>query len=326
MQPTVAESWSTASTGFATADRRPRVVYLAGSGHTGSTLLALLMDAHPAVASVGEIAVKPKIRHKGTALQQKCSCGALVGECAFWHSIFQKVNEQGFDFGPENWTNDYRFTHPLLHRLFTRESSIAVVRALRHSVEHHLPIFRQRIRRIDCVNEAFVRAVLDTTGAEVFFDTSKGHLRLGRLLASSAFDIRVVTLVRDVRGYAAAAARRRGTSLRDSAQTWKKDQLAIRALTKDLPPDRRLLVRYEDLCMNPSGTLTRLHEFCGVAPMEVPRQLFSTEHHVLGNNMRMAKAIEIRLDERWRGELKDSQQAEVLRIAGELHREFGYQQ
>ncbi|HET9468064.1 MAG TPA: hypothetical protein VFO48_06630, partial [Vicinamibacterales bacterium] len=57
---------------------RPRLVYLAGSGHTGSTLLALLMNAHPAVASVGEVAIKPKIRHKGNELRQKCSCGALI--------------------------------------------------------------------------------------------------------------------------------------------------------------------------------------------------------------------------------------------------------
>jgi hypothetical protein len=41
--------------------------------------------------------------------------------------------------------------------------------------------------------------------------------------------------------------------------------------------------------------------------------------------MRTAAAIEIRLDERWRTELKDSEQAEVLRIAGALNREFGYQ-
>jgi len=248
-----------------------------------------------------------------------------VGECAFWHSIFQKVSDQGLDFGPANWTNDYRFTHPLLHRIFTRDSSFALVRTLQRWVERHLPVYRQRIKRIDRVNEAFVRAVLETAGAEVFFDTSKGSMRLARLLASSAFDLRVVTLVREVRAYAASA-RRRGTSLRDAAETWKKDQLTIRAVTKELPHGRKLLVRYEDLCTNPSGTLTRLYDFCGVAPMELPRQLFSHEHHVLGNNMRMAGSIEIRLDERWRRELEDSEQAEVLGIAGELNRQFGYQQ
>ncbi len=303
---------------------RPRVVYLAGSGHTGSTLLALLMSAHPGVATVGEIAVKPKFRHKGRTLRQKCSCGALVGECRFWQSIFQKVNDQGLDFGPAAWTNDYRFTHPLLHRVFTRDSSFALVRAFRGWVERYLPVYRQRIKRIDRVNEAFVRAVLETAGAEVFFDTSKGPMRLARLLASSVFDLRVVMLVRDARAYATSA-RRRGTSLRDAAETWKKDQLTIRAVTRELPHDRKLLVRYEDLCTNPRGTLIRLHDFCGVAPLELPRQPFSHEHHVLGNNMRMAASIEIRLDERWRSELKDSEQAEVLHIAGALNREFGYQ-
>jgi hypothetical protein len=233
-------------------------------------LLALLMSAHPSVATVGEIAVKPKIRHKGRQLRQNCSCGALVGECRFWQCVFQKVNDQGLDFGPANWTNDYRFTNPLLHRIFTRDSSFALVRAFRSWVERYLPVYRQRITRIDRVNEAFVRAVIETAGAEVFFDTSKGPMRLARLLASSAFDLRVVTLVRDVRAYATSA-RRRGTSLRDAAETWRNDQLTIRAVTRELSHDRKLGVRYEDLCTNTSDTLRRLHDYCGVSQTALTR-------------------------------------------------------
>ena len=305
------------------AGSRRRVVYLAGSGHTGSTLLALLMNTHPAVASVGEVAVKPRIRHRNDAHRQKCSCGALVGDCGFWRRIFQQVNEQGLEFGPDTWTNDYRFTHPLLHRVFTRESSHALVRAFRGWSERRLPAYRRRIGFIDRVNAAFVDAVLEATEADVFFDTSKGAVRLARLLASPEFDVRVVTLVRDVRAFAASA-RRRGVSLAEAAGTWKKDQLTIRREVAALSPDRRTLLRYEDLCADPAATLRRLCDFCGVAHAEFPRRLFSHEHHVLGNNMRMAGPIEVRLDQRWRAELTESDQAKAVRIAGSLHREFGY--
>jgi hypothetical protein len=157
----------------------------------------------------------------------------------------------------------------------------------------------------------------------VFLDTSKGPMRLARLVNSARFDLRILTLVRDVRGYAASA-RRRGRSLRDAAQTWKNDQLALRAVTTNFPPDRLLRIRYEDLCSDLAGSIARLHAFCGVTPLEPPRQLSSCDYHVLGNNMRMAGPIQVRLDERWRQDLSPREQTEILRIAGDLHQEFGY--
>lgn len=299
------------------------VVYLAGSGHTGSTLLAMLADTHPAIASVGEIAVKPKIRRRGDSETQKCSCGAAVAACPFWKDVFTRVRQQGLDLDARSWANDYRFENPLLHRVFTKDSSHATMRRFRRWAEERMPIYRSRTRRIDQVNVAFVRAVLDATGATVFFDTSKGTPRLARLLAIPAFDMKVVTLVRDVRAYAASA-RRRGQSLTDAAGTWRKDQLAIRELVSVLPPDRLTRIRYEDLCEDPAGTLRRLWTFCGVPQIDPATRVFSNEHHVLGNNMRMAGPIEVRLDQRWRRDLAPAEQSAVLRIAGPLHADFGY--
>jgi hypothetical protein len=302
---------------------RTPVVYLAGSGHTGSTLLAMLADVHPAIASVGEIAVKPKIRRRGDGETQKCSCGAVIVECPFWKDVFERVTRQGLDFDARSWSNDYRFENPVLHRVLSRDSSYTSLRRARRWAEEHLPIYRRRIRATDRVNIAFVRAVLDATGATVFFDTSKGTARLARLLAIREFDVKVVTLVRDVRAYAASA-RRRGKSLTDAAGTWRKDQLAIRELVEPLAPEQRARIRYEDLCEDPAATLKRLWSFCGVVPMDPPTRVFSSEHHVLGNNMRMAGPIEVRLDQRWRRDLAPAEQAAVLRVAGSLHRDFGY--
>lgn len=305
------------------AGDRLRVVYLAGSGHTGSTLLAMMADAHPAIASVGEIAIKPKIRRRGADGEQNCSCGSVIAACPFWNDVSARVQGRNLSFGVGQWTNDYRFDNPILHRLFTRDSSQPLIRAFRRWAERSLPGYRERTRRIDRVNAAFVRAVLESTGAQVFFDTTKGPMRLSRILAIPEFDVRVVTLVRDVRAYAASA-RRRGKSLTGAAETWKKDQLVIRSLVASLSQDRRMLLRYEDLCADPKTTLGRLWEFCGVQRLDLPTRVFSQQHHVLGNNMRMAGPIEIRLDERWRREMAADDQSAVLRIAGSLNREFGY--
>jgi hypothetical protein len=299
------------------------VVYLAGSGHTGSTLLSMLADAHPSIASVGETAVKPKIRRRGDSVKQRCSCGALIVECPFWKEVFDRIHRQGIQFDARTWPNDYRLENPLLHRLLTRDSSYAFLRRFRRWAEGHLPGYSNRIRRIDRVNVAFVRAVLEAAGATVFFDTSKGTARLARILAIPSFDVKVVTLVRDVRAYAASA-KRRGKAVTDAASTWRKDQIAIRELIADLPADRRMVIRYEDLCSDPARTLKSLWKFCNVEAIEPPRRLLSRDHHVLGNNMRRGGEIEIKLDDRWRKELDPSEQASILRIAGALHGEFGY--
>jgi hypothetical protein len=304
-------------------DRPLRVVYLAGSGHTGSTLLALLMDSHPAIVSVGEIAVKPRIRRRGDAAVQHCSCGATIADCAFWQRIFAAVQAQGLRFGVDEWTNDYRLEHPLAHRLLTRDSSFAFVRAFQAWCAHHLPIYNRRVENTGRVNVAFIRAVLQATAADVFFDTSKVSARLARLLERPELDVRVVRLVRDVRGYGASA-KRRGLSVEDAASSWKKDQEAISAVTVAVAPERTLLLKYEDLCDSPGEVMRQLYRFCGVEEIHPITSTRSDEHHVLGNNMRRDGTITVRLDERWRSKLRAEEQRQILAIAGPLNRALGY--
>jgi hypothetical protein len=300
-----------------------RVVYLAGSGHTGSTLLALLLDSHPGIVSVGEIAVKPRIRRRGDAASQVCSCGSAIAECPFWRQLFRGMQDRGFSFGPTRWTNDYRSEHPWLHTLLTRDSSKPIVRRAQEWAAHHLPIYRSQVAQTDRTNVAFIETALELTGAEVFFDTSKHLMRLSRLLEIGALDVKVITLVRDVRGYVASR-KRRGVKIEDAAWTWRKDQEAIAALTDALPSERKMVLKYEELCTHTCDTLRRLYQFCGVNGVEPIMSTRSNQHHVLGNNMRRGGTIEARLDESWRDSLGAHEQQQIISIAGTLREQCGY--
>jgi hypothetical protein len=300
-----------------------RVVYVVGSSHSGSTLLALLADEHPEIASVGETAVKPRIRREGRSATQPCSCGAALQDCAFWQRIFTTVSGQGLRFDATCWSNDYRFDNPWLDLAMTRETSAGLLLAFRRWVQRHVPAYRARVSRINRVNVALMRAVLAQTGAVVFFDATKLLTRLTYLLSIPELDVRVVRLVRDVRGVAASA-KRRGASPLTAAQVWHNDQVAIdRALSK-LSPDRHLLVRYEQLCADPQDTLVRLWAFCGVQPLAPPTTLRSREHHVIGNSMRIAETITIRVDDSWRTRLSEEEQRRILGFAGGMNRAVGY--
>jgi hypothetical protein len=302
---------------------RLQVTYVVGSSHSGSTLIAFLADQHPQIASVGETAVKRRIRREGRASEQRCSCGERLDDCRFWQSVFADVAATGIPMSTTRWRTDYRFEHPWLDGLLTRETSWLAWRESRRWATRHLPKLRSRTTRIDRANVAFVRAVLERRGARLFFDTTKLLTRLTYLLEIPEFELRVVRLVRDVRGFAASA-KRRGESLAHATSVWVNDQAAIDDVLARWPGLRQMLVRYEDLCAAPKDTLGGLWDFCGVDPIETSTTVHAREHHVLGNSMRMGDTITVRLDETWRTRLGPDDERQVMDVAGPLNERLGY--
>jgi hypothetical protein len=305
-----------------TESERLPVVYLAGSGHTGSTLLALFLDAHPRIVSVGETAFKRKIQRRGSA-KLACTCGASYLDCPFWQAVFRGVTEAGFEFSPLKWSNDFRYKNPLAHRLLSRYSGNPALRAMQRAAAALLPGHGASVDHVRRVNVEFIRTVLRVAHADVFFDTSKRAMRLYHLLETSELDVKVVKLVRDVRGYVSSA-KKRGASVSDAALAWRTDQENFEHITRDLPSDRVMLLRYEDACRDPQTWLKRTYAFCGVEPIDPPEVVVSGEHHVLGNNMRRNEKIRIRLDESWRSLLSSDEQARALAIAGPFQGHLGY--
>jgi hypothetical protein len=299
------------------------VVYLAGSGHTGSTLLALFADAHPRIVSVGETSFKRKIQRRGSRRQILCTCGVSHLECPFWQEVFRGVNQAGFEFGALEWSNDFRYKNPLAHRLLSRYSASPGRRILQAAAGLFVPSHRTRIERVRRVNVAFIRTVLRVANADVFFDTSKKAVRLHHLMQTPELDVKVIKLVRDVRGYVSSA-KKRGQSVEDAAHSWRHVQETVDSVTRQLPPDRLMTLRYEDVCRDPRTWLKRVYAFCAVDAIDPPDVVVSQDHHVLGNNLRRREKIEIRLDESWRSLLDGAEQQRAVAIAGSLHERFGY--
>jgi hypothetical protein len=60
------------------------VIYIAGTSHSGSTLLDLMLNAHPAIFATGEVL-------KLNRWRGKCACGARLRECRFWSAVDQRT-------------------------------------------------------------------------------------------------------------------------------------------------------------------------------------------------------------------------------------------
>jgi len=70
------------------------LVAVVGVGHSGSTLLGGLLNAHPRAVCVGEFARVGKALELGSA----CGCGRATAECPFWKPLLPRLaGERGHD-------------------------------------------------------------------------------------------------------------------------------------------------------------------------------------------------------------------------------------
>jgi hypothetical protein len=59
------------------------VLYIAGNGHSGSTLLDIIIGSSPKVFSAGELTFITR----DSILEEYCSCGSLIQDCEVWSKI-----------------------------------------------------------------------------------------------------------------------------------------------------------------------------------------------------------------------------------------------
>ena len=93
----------------------------------------------------------------------------------------------------------------------------------------------------------------------------------------------------------------RGVDVGAAEKAWSRTNATLMRHLQELDADNRTLVRYEDLCRDPAGTMAELYRFCGVDASAAPPPAVSNQsQHLLGNRARLKPSTEIRLDERWR--------------------------
>lgn len=68
-----------------------RVLYIMGAGHSGSTVLDIILGNHPDILSVGELSNFVRRR----AINGKyCACGKPANTCQFWSNIYWEWTHQ----------------------------------------------------------------------------------------------------------------------------------------------------------------------------------------------------------------------------------------
>jgi hypothetical protein len=79
------------------------VTYIAGVSFCGSTLLAIVLNTHPEIVSVGEMGPSKRFGDS----DYECSCGVRIVECPFYAAVQARMQELGVAFDP----GDMRLRH-----------------------------------------------------------------------------------------------------------------------------------------------------------------------------------------------------------------------
>jgi hypothetical protein len=266
-----------------------RLVYICGSGHSGSTLLTFLLNGHSSMVGLSEVI------HINTRWMTETETHR-----AFWSQVAsQYESDNGRSFA------ELRIKTP---------SGAKVLWWTDTQVD-------EWVER----NCAMLQAVSHLAGKPILVDATKNWQRLYLLERSRRFDLHVIHLVRDGRAVVNSYLRKRiafGRALR----AWLTPSVAAIPLRRLVARDRWLRIRYEDLTADTEATLRRICDFVGV-PFE--NQMLDFRRHpyvgIGGNGMRRRQGEQrITSDTRWHHELTTSSLIRFAALGGLLNRYYGY--
>lgn len=288
-----------------------KLVYIVSAGHSGSTLLDIVIGTIPRVISTGECTYLPwQIFRRGesdpnAAKEDVCSCLKSFYECPEWNSVINYLNNRlGFDL----YKDPYKFRITLLkpYQYNGKQQSLdrLILGLYVRCIQRKYLRFVSHLLGLSCKNIVknnwlLFDAIGKVRGAEYVVDSSKDFSRMHLLHSMRKSDVSLILLIRDVRGVVASAVKR-GEDPLEAAQAWKFFYICVvKALRwiNDLPI---IKVRYENLCENPIKQRKIIAKFLGLPDPGEQMSINTHDHHlVAGNPMRYKGNIDIKCDKYW---------------------------
>jgi UDP-N-acetylglucosamine transferase subunit ALG13 len=302
----------------------PRVLFIAGWGRSGSTLLDRMLGQLPDVVSVGELR---DIWQRGVLEDRRCGCGEPFSSCPVWTDVGRRA------FG--GWDEvDVAGLHRLREHL-DRPWNVPLIAAARA-----VPGLGGAVERyVDALERVYL-AIHESTGARVIVDSSKIPTYAMLLRRIPGIDLRIVHLVRDPRGVVYSWQKRvvrEDGGRRDQMVRYGTGSASVRyvlynglthAVRAGLP---YLLLRYEDLVRDPVTALGRVVRHAGL-PDPAPLGFLgdgsvelAANHTVDGNPMRLVTGpIPVREDDEWRRRMDPGRRLMVSAFTSPLLARYGY--
>ena len=320
----------------------PMLIYILAASHSGSTLTAMLLNAHPDICTAGEL----KATNLGDPLAYRCSCHRLIGECGFWSEVAAEMGRRGLEYQvTRSGTSLRAIRSAYVRRLLAPLHRGLILELARDCLLSVSPVWRHAFSDWKRQNLALIQSIGSVTGSRYVADSSKIGIRLKYLNRIDGLRIKVLRVIRDgrgvcltymnpsdfadakdpgLRGGGVGAQAHPCLSMRDAATEWLRSNQEAERVLGTMPREDCLQIHYEALCEKTDVTMNKIHSFLGVRDDTSYRNFREIENHVVGNGMRLDSDSRIVLDERWRDQLNAAELAEFDAVAGKLNRSYGY--
>ncbi|MDH4055885.1 MAG: sulfotransferase [Gammaproteobacteria bacterium] len=332
----------------------PTYVYVAGRGHSGTTLLGFLLGNHPDICGVGELMYLPLqcFRDHKTRWEGLCGCGERPFNCEFWSPIIADIESEfghNLKHRPFGWRisdagieEEYRSTAPI--RSPYSWARHKVWRALRR-MQYSRHQTSQRIGKFHVPQKLWIerrdylaRRISKQSCCSVIADISKDYLDMRDVYDYSSLQNKVIFITRDCRANIWSQVRmhckRHGDASREhvervivrSSRDWVSVNRRILSALEGVRSKDWIHVRYEDICRNTVAEMDRVLQFAGLQNLdEVLDFNQPVEHTIAGNRVRFGgKMKAIREDLAWQDELRPGELRIIADICGTLAGQLGY--
>lgn len=300
-----------------------KIVYIAGQGRSGSTVLDRVLGSICDVTSCNEIY---RIIEEGFHDNRTCSCLNKFYDCPFWSSIASKMNL--------STTNIQEYLY--LQNKFDRTKHIPF---LKYSLDQknqnqELLKYKNYIRQL-------YFSIAEASGSNILVDSSKNPSRALILSSIPEFEVSVIHLIRDVRAVAYSWLNKKlisetgiyldQYSIYKTCLNWISRNIFSEVLGQSMEYRR---VRYEDFCRSPrleTLEIIRNIPFLGDRENEVSkifennRVFLKSIHSIAGNPDRYKTGtVVIKPDNRWKDDLSTYDKYLIKSITFPLLIRYGY--
>ena len=282
-----------------------KVLYIAGYGRSGSTILDMLLGSSSSFMGAGELTNVFDLYYSNAS----CSCGLSYPDCPFWATVMGELHSRIPQFDAQHMS---RITTIV-------ESGLVMMRVpsdRRTILKHYGWIWKNMFHSISKISSA-----------SVIVDSSKNsRLTVNRplaLMTRCGLEICAIHLVRDPRailwsllegsnrnlenGLSKGNKARKVGAVYRGMFNWCLSNLSVHffQIWRNIPVIR---LRYEDLILNPVAELERIEKAFG---MDLTRskeivqknQSIPAGHGVAGNRLRRAGPQPLQLNEDWKNHL-----------------------
>lgn len=270
------------------------IIYIAGRGHSGSTILDILLSQSNDIHSSGQIAAGLSREATGST----CSCGEKTTACEFWVNV----------------KNEYEKSQQMDWNTMAEKSGKQAIFSSFPATFFSI-LLNGKLRELGSANNNLYNAISKVSNRSRVLDSSKSTPRALLTLDTNEL-AKIVHLVRDPRQVILShywrfrnwnghfTTMRRTFKLHRSfipliivftSVSWMIGNLILEAF-KIFYSYRIYRVRYEDLCNDTEKTLTELATWLNISIEEVvglvhDKQPMKIGHYIGGNRIRMQKEI-----------------------------------